>query len=193
MNGRMDWQMDRRTKVKPVYLLQLRWARGITSMMYNVQKHDPYQIKYTLQWCHVSIMVYQITRHLTNGSVAYSGYKSKKHQSCELPALCIGLDCICLMTTHVLGDILAVLPALCEVNPSMASGLSSQSASNAESVSTSWCRYVPATQCMLWLALWPNDAIWWHRSGSTLAQVMACCLTAPSHYLNQCWIIITEV
>ena len=27
------------------------------------------------------------------------------------------------------------------------------------------------------------------RSGSTLAQVMACCLTATSHYLNQCWLI----
>ena len=24
-------------------------------------------------------------------------------------------------------------------------------------------------------------------SGTTLAQVMACCLTAPSHYLNRCW------
>ena len=34
---------------------------------------------------------------------------------------------------------------------------------------------------------WPSDAIWRQRSGSTLAQVMACCLTAPSHYLNQCW------
>ena len=34
-------------------------------------------------------------------------------------------------------------------------------------------------------SLWPNDAIWRHRSGSTLAQVMACCLAAPSHYLNQ--------
>ena len=37
-------------------------------------------------------------------------------------------------------------------------------------------------------SLWPSDAIWW-QSGSTLAQVMACCLTAPSHYLNQCWLI----
>ena len=27
--------------------------------------------------------------------------------------------------------------------------------------------------------------------GSTLAQVMACCLRAPSHYLNQCWLIIS--
>ena len=33
-------------------------------------------------------------------------------------------------------------------------------------------------------SLWPSDAIWRHGSGSTLAQVMACCLTAPSHYLN---------
>ena len=40
---------------------------------------------------------------------------------------------------------------------------------------------------------WPSDAIWRYRSGSTLAQVMACCLTAPSHYLNQCWLIIREV
>ena len=38
-------------------------------------------------------------------------------------------------------------------------------------------------------SLWPSDAIWSHRSGSTLAQVMACCLTTPSHYLNQCWLI----
>ena len=34
-------------------------------------------------------------------------------------------------------------------------------------------------------SLWPSDAIWRHRSGSTLAQVMACCLTAPSQYLIQ--------
>ena len=38
--------------------------------------------------------------------------------------------------------------------------------------------------------LWASDTIWWHRSGSTLAQVMACCLTVPSHYLNKCWLII---
>ena len=39
--------------------------------------------------------------------------------------------------------------------------------------------------------MWPSDAIWRHRSGSTLAQVMAGCLTAPSHYLKQCWLIIS--
>ena len=42
-------------------------------------------------------------------------------------------------------------------------------------------------------SFWPSGAIWRQRSGSTLAQVMACCLTAPSHYLNQCWLIISEV
>ena len=48
--------------------------------------------------------------------------------------------------------------------------------------------------------LWARDTIWRHRSGSTLAQVMACCLmamtcclTAPDLYLNQCWLLISEV
>ena len=42
-------------------------------------------------------------------------------------------------------------------------------------------------------SLWPSDVIWPHKSGSTLAQVMACYLMAPSHYLNQCWLIISAV
>ena len=39
----------------------------------------------------------------------------------------------------------------------------------------------------------PTDAIWRWRSWSTLVQVMACCLTAPSHYLNQRWLIISKI
>ena len=42
-------------------------------------------------------------------------------------------------------------------------------------------------------SLWPCDVIWWHESVSTLAQVMAWCLTAPSHYLKQCWLVICAV
>ena len=38
------------------------------------------------------------------------------------------------------------------------------------------------------LSMWPSDAVWGHRYESTLARVMACCLTAPSHYLSQCWL-----
>ena len=38
-------------------------------------------------------------------------------------------------------------------------------------------------------SLWPSNAIRRQGIESTLAQVMACCLTTPSHYLNQCWLI----
>ena len=41
-------------------------------------------------------------------------------------------------------------------------------------------------------SLWPGDAIWQHRSVSMLAQVMACCLTATSWYLNYGWLIISK-
>ena len=41
-------------------------------------------------------------------------------------------------------------------------------------------------------SLWPRDSIRWHRSGSTLALVMACCLVATSNYQNQCWLIISD-
>ena len=60
-----------------------------------------------------------------------------------------------------------------------------------------WWKEVPCltsrAQVHFLNSLRPSDAIWRHRSGSTLAQVMACCLTAPSHYLNQCWLIISKV
>ena len=42
-------------------------------------------------------------------------------------------------------------------------------------------------------SLWPCDAIQQHRSASTLAQIMTCCLTAPSHHLNKCWLVINKV
>ena len=42
-------------------------------------------------------------------------------------------------------------------------------------------------------SFWPTDTTWQHRIESILAQVMACCLTAPSHFLNQCWVLISEI
>ena len=42
-------------------------------------------------------------------------------------------------------------------------------------------------------SLWPSVAIWQQGSGSTLAQVMTWWLTAPSHYVNKSWPIISEV
>ena len=46
----------------------------------------------------------------------------------------------------------------------------------------------PAGLCCFINSLWPSDIKWRRRSWSTLAQVMACW-----HYLNQCWVIISEV
>ena len=51
-----------------------------------------------------------------------------------------------------------------------------------------------AINCLVWLkSLLPSDGVWRHRSRSTLTQVMACCLTAPNHYLKQCWLLIKYV
>ena len=52
--------------------------------------------------------------------------------------------------------------------------------------------------CSIVTALWTLTncglvtpyAIWWHRSWPSWAQVLACCLMVPSHYLNQCWCTI---
>ena len=38
-----------------------------------------------------------------------------------------------------------------------------------------------------------SDVIKRHRTWSTVIHVMACCLTAPSHYLNQCWSVISKL
>ena len=40
-------------------------------------------------------------------------------------------------------------------------------------------------------SLAPSDTVLRHWSWSALVQVMACCLTAPSHCLNQCWFFIS--
>ena len=40
--------------------------------------------------------------------------------------------------------------------------------------------------------LWPSD-IWWHTSVSILVRIEACCLTASSHSLNKCWLIIKDI
>ena len=42
-------------------------------------------------------------------------------------------------------------------------------------------------------SLWPSDAIWRQRTRSTLVQVLACCLTAPSLNLKQCRVTISPM
>ena len=45
---------------------------------------------------------------------------------------------------------------------------------------------------MLINSLWHSDAIKRQGTQWILLQVMACCPTAPSHYLNHCWLLITN-
>ena len=54
---------------------------------------------------------------------------------------------------------------------------------------------VPSEMSSFWVfnPLWPSVAIWRHISGWTLAQALAYCLTVPSDYLSQCWLIISKV
>ena len=42
-------------------------------------------------------------------------------------------------------------------------------------------------------SLWPSDAILTAFKILALVQVMACCLTVSSHYLDQCWLIIIYI
>ena len=42
-------------------------------------------------------------------------------------------------------------------------------------------------------SMWPSDTTRRHRSASILIQVMACCLTASSHYLHHRWLLIKKV
>ena len=65
------------------------------------------------------------------------------------------------------------------------------------SAGTVWTAKLDINSKLIWLfcpgdiidPLLPSNVIWRHRFG-TLAQVMACCLTAPSHYLGECLIDI---
>ena len=38
-----------------------------------------------------------------------------------------------------------------------------------------------------------SETLWGHKSGSTFDLVMVCCLTTSSHYMNQCWLVISEL
>ena len=44
--------------------------------------------------------------------------------------------------------------------------------------------------CLVSVTDWPP--VWLCRSWSTVVEVMAWCLMAPSHYLNQCWLVINK-
>ena len=57
--------------------------------------------------------------------------------------------------------------------------------------SSTYCIFNTLSFILYWLihSLWPSNAIWLDRSGSTFVQIMAWYLMATSHCLSQCWII----
>ena len=46
-----------------------------------------------------------------------------------------------------------------------------------------FCTSAPVISSSCISSVWPVDAIWRHRPGSTLGQVMVCCLTTSTHCL----------
>ena len=86
-----------------------------------------------------------------------------------------------------------------------------QMASNAENVSIWWRHhvYLISNICLLkkmsvakyvavlQFSVLPYEvlciSIWRHKSGPTIVQVIACCLTTPSHYPNQHWLIMSDI
>ena len=70
----------------------------------------------------------------------------------------------------------------------------SQSVDNGVSRDESICReHLWKTKKSYISSLWTSGVIWCPVHQSTLAQVMAYCLTAPSHYLSQYWLIIGRI
>ena len=51
----------------------------------------------------------------------------------------------------------------------------------------------PFSDLIMFNSLRPSDVIWQYNSESVLAQIRFCCLVAPSHQLNQYWLLIIEV
>ena len=96
--------------------------------------------------------------------------------------------------TFVLKGQINNIPALVQIMTWRRPGDKPLSESMMFSLLTHVCVTLPHwANCNRILPLWSNDAIWWHRSVSTLAQAVACCLTAPSHYLNLYWLITNGV
>ena len=55
-------------------------------------------------------------------------------------------------------------------------------------------RRVPSVQILSYrIAIWLTHCGLGRPFGSTLVQIMTCCLTAPFHYLSHCWLIMKAV
>ena len=87
------------------------------------------------------------------------------------------------LTTYSTTALVSVIYKLCRKNKSLSS-------------TPFWCKKIienANTFLCFFNSLQLSDATWWHKSPSALSQITTCCLTAPRHYLHQCWLIIKGV
>ena len=100
---------------------------------------------------------------------------------------------------HICSSLICVEPDICIDQPvSSWWGLVPRCQIGTRSSRITWLNFLSSLKSYyimghMFNSFWPSDAIWRHRSGSTLVKVMACCLTPPGHYLNQCWLIMNGV
>ena len=91
-----------------------------------------------------------------------------------------------------LGYNLLIIGSLREVTSRLPSQRAGKYGAFMSTLLSAWISLNRQTNCQGFNSLCPDITIWWHRFGSILAQIMACCLMAQSRYLNQCWHIISD-
>ena len=148
-------------------------------------------------------MASQITSLTFVYSTVYSGANQRKHQSSEALAFVRGIYRWIPRTKGQLrGKCFHLMMSSCHISTPDSSAVWFQSLN---AVIVCWCPALCNNSimrcCIVWqwlsmfneliVAWW--HLIWWHKSGSALAQIMAFCLTAPSYFLNQCLLVINNV
>ena len=130
---------------------------------------------------------------IANLSVSLS-YLLIKHTSLRTSQIsndCVTLYCMCIVyvSTHTCGSLkwITTLLTASIKTPQLSLGLDGfKSICITEVFSVHLCLSAKGCELTYFIilflnSLWPSDAIWQHRSRSTLAQIMYCCLMASSH------------
>ena len=120
----------------------------------------------------MSTMASQITSLTIVYSTIYSGAEQRLHQSSTSLAFVRGIQ---------------------GTSEFPSAQMASNSENNFHLMMSSCCKELLWVKGHEAIATYTSDAIWRHRSGSELAELMACCLTAPGHYQSWCWLIIRKV
>ena len=131
-------------------------------------------------------IAYQITSLTIDYSTFYSGADQRKHQNSVSLAFVGGIHRWPVNSPHK-GPVTRKMFPFGDVIMTKVTVMG-----EVWGVSQCW-EYLLYTEIVFAMnSLWASDAIWWHKSGSTLAQVMGCCLMAPNNCLSRCWPISSK-